>query len=131
MAFERKSKTIDLFGVRAELTERSAGDVNRLIEFSKRKQEKDYSDFVIEASVVVADALKSNYENLSALQYFKKRKLQKLFSKENLLKNLSASQLFELAAEVYKLEGVEVDAKKKVATKSRKAKKSGGMSRRA
>jgi len=108
---QTNSREIDLFGRTLLISERIARDVNKLILFSKQKKEKDFTDFIVEYSIVVADALKINYSNLKWYQFFKKKKLERLLSKESLLEKLSPSQIYELAMTVYELEGV-TDKKK-------------------
>jgi hypothetical protein len=119
--FSRKTEEIELFGKKLLLSERTAGDVNRLIVFSEKIKDKKFTDMIIEASIILEDSLKINYENLKWYEYFKKRKLKKILSKGNIVNSLSAKEIFNLAEKVYELEGI--DFKKKV---PRKGKKSAG-----
>lgn len=107
------STKIELFGHELILSERFAKDVNKLIAYSKRKKEKDFTDLIIESSIAIEDALKLNYINLNWYRFWKKRKLKKILSREYLLANLSSSKLFELAKRVYELEGFIPEDEKK------------------
>lgn len=114
--FIPNTEKVKLFGMDLVLSERTAWDVNKLIQFSKDNKEKDYEYYTIESAILVSDALKNNYQNLKWYEFFKKRKLSRLLSKENISKSMSSRELFWLAKKVYKLEGVE-DSKKKVTAK--------------
>lgn len=109
-----KTEKIELFGKELILSERFARDVNKLFAFSKQKKEKNFTDILIEASIMVEDALKLNYVNLKWYQFWRKRNLKRMLSKEYLIANLSPSVIFDLAKRIYELEGIipETDEKK-------------------
>jgi|GEM_PF-3422031 len=113
-----KTEKIKLFNLDLILTERTAWDVNKLIQFSQENKEKDFKYYIIESSIVLSDALKNNWINLKWYEFIKKRKLNRLLSKENILQNLPSKQIFELAKKVYEIEGVVEDGKKKVKRKA-------------
>lgn len=113
MLLTNKSEKIELFGKELILSERFARDVNKLIAFSKQKKDKDFTDMLIESAIVIEDGLKLNYINLKWYMFLEKRQLRKLLSKENILSNLSSAQIFNLAKQVYELEGLLPDDEKK------------------
>lgn len=113
MLLTNNSIKIELFGRELILSERFARDVNKLIAFSKQTKEKDFTAMLIESAIAIEDALKLNYVNLNWYMFLKKRQLKKLLSKENILSSLSSSQTFDLAKQVYALEGfIQEDEKK-------------------
>jgi hypothetical protein len=113
MLLTNNTKEIELFGKKLILSERTARDVNKLIAYSKKNTEKEFVDMLIEAAITIEDGLKNNFSNLRWYNIFKRYGLRKLLSKENLIANLSSSQLFDLSKQVYQLEGVEIEDEKK------------------
>lgn len=109
-----KTENIELFGQKLRLSERSARDVNKLIEHSKANQDKSYSDYLVEAAICIADGLKINLRNLPWYRLCRRRRLRRQLTTTSLLADLTANQIFELAEKVYLLEGI---VKKKVAQK--------------
>lgn len=106
---------IEIAGEKFILSERFARDVNKLITYSISKTDKTFTDFLIEAAIVLEDALKVNYVN----RYFidpRKYRYRKLLGRESLISILTPRQIFDLANKVYELEGV--DTKKKVMTET-------------
>ncbi|MEW6507179.1 MAG: hypothetical protein AB1432_05480 [Bacteroidota bacterium] len=112
MLLTNNSIKIELFGKELILSERFARDVNKLIAFSKQKKEKDFTDMLIESAIAIEDGLKLNYVNIKWYNYFRKRSLKKQLSKENILSNLSSSQIFNLAKKIYEIEGFVPEEKK-------------------
>lgn len=110
---EPKTEKINLFGRDLFLSERTAGDVNRMLEFSRQKPNKTYQDTIFEGAIVVADGLKFNLKNIPFYKFFHKIKIKRLISGKNILNSLPASTIFELAKKVYELEGLIIDEKKK------------------
>lgn len=106
-------KEIELFGKKLLLSERTARDVNKLIEYSHGK-EMNYGDAIIQSVIVMQDALKINFVTLKWWQVIKRNRLKKIISKEYLYNNLSTRQILDLSGLVLELEGV--DTKKKVTT---------------
>lgn len=128
---------IELFGKKLLLSERTARDVNALMDFAK-KQKSDPFSGIVNSAVVIRDGLKINIIELekkldqlnktSVKWYeFKKKKelkainahiaeLKELTGVEKLI-NLPIRLIDELATKVLELEGVDVEAlKKKVMT---------------
>jgi len=119
-----KTIEIGLFDKTYKLSQRTARDVNKMIEFSRQNKEKDYKQVIIEQAIVVEDSLKINYVNIPDYSFWErlfnhiKRKeyrnklaMQKVLSRENILNQCSPEYIFEVASKVYELEGVD---KKKV-----------------
>lgn len=104
--FERKTRTLELFGKQLILSERNASDVLVLANFSDKNQGNDLNTLIYKGLEVCEAALSYNYVNLPWHKYFQKRKLKKLLSKKNLLKTLSQQQIFSLAQDVFELEGL-------------------------
>lgn len=111
---EPKTEKINLFGRDLLLSERTAGDVNRMLEFSRQKPNKNYQDTIFEGAIVVSDGLKINLKNIPFYKFLKKLKIKRLISVKSLLNNLPASTIFNLAKKVYELEGLIIDEKKKI-----------------
>lgn len=128
---------IELFGKKLMLSERTARDVNALMDYAKKSNGDPFSG-VMNSAVVIRDALKINLiplENkLKILQIlpvkwyeFKKKKeikltqneiaeLKEITSVEKII-NLPIRLIDELSTKVLELEGVDVQAlKKKVMT---------------
>lgn len=107
-------KEIELFGKKLLLSERTARDVNKLIEYSHGK-EMSYGDAIIQSVIVLRDALKINFTKLRWWQVLTRHTLSKILSQEYLFNNLSTRQILDLSGMVLELEGV--DTKKKVTPK--------------
>jgi len=103
---EPKILPIKLFGEDLLLSERLAKDVNKLYSLAKSKKEKEYSDILFETVIIVSDSLKLNSRNLKWFQLRKRYRIKKYSNLNYLLSNLSSAEIFNLAQEVYKLEGI-------------------------
>ncbi len=103
---EPKTLPIKLFGEDLLLSERLAKDVNKLYSLAKSKKEKEYSDILFETVIIVSDSLKLNIRNLRWYQLIKKYRIRKYSQPKYLLANLSSAEIFNLAQEIYKLEGI-------------------------
>lgn len=114
----RNTKEIELFGFKLNLSERNAQDVLDLAEYVKASEDSNIN--LYSAGYTIESGLRSNYADIRFYD-FKKKKLKKLLSTKNILKSLSTKEIFDIALEVYKLEGYKVDdtealdSKKKVA----------------
>lgn len=109
---ERKSKKISLFNKELSLHERDAQDVLNLNEWITNEK-ADSKTAIIFHAAMVSDALKDNHRTLTGLKIFKKWQLKRITSINYLMRKLSMSELNALSEQVYKLEGVDVDAQKK------------------
>lgn len=116
---EPKTEKINLFGRDLLLSERTAGDVHKLISFSKQSPEKDYQDILLESAIALSDSLKYNIKITNRFRLIKRFILKKKTSTQYLLINLSANDIFSLAKKVYELEGIVFNEKKKTANHSR------------
>jgi len=108
--FERKNKTIELFGRKFILSERNASDVLVLANFSENNQTNNLNTLIYKALEVCNASLSYNYVNLPWYKFFEKRRLKKLLSSKNLLKTLSQQQIFSMAQDIFELEGLVVSA---------------------
>lgn len=118
----RKTKEIELFGEKLILSERTAVDVLAFAELSKQLQNRDLSDAVYQAAVIVEAALKINLKNLDSKNIFiriirflhldKKYKnaieFNSKLSSNYIINNLSQVELFEIVKDVYDLEGLKI-----------------------
>lgn len=104
--FERKNKTIELFGKQLILAERNASDVIALSEYAQKNDDESVSSVVYKAVSILEASLRINYINLKWYQFFKQLKLRALLSPKYLINNLPQQQIFDLAKEVLELEGL-------------------------
>lgn len=107
---------IELFGKKLLLSERTARDVNALVDYAKGK-EFDYTEAIIQSLIVLRDGLKINFLKLKWWQIVKRWQLKRILSKENLLNKLSTRLIIDLSHKVLELEGV--DLKKKMSPEIR------------
>jgi len=101
---------IELFGRRLLLSERTARDVNKLVEFAKTSS-VEHIDLVLQNLVVVTDGLKINIEQLKWWQLWKRLTLKRLLGGQYIHSKLSVNAIISLANKVLELEGI--DLKKK------------------
>jgi hypothetical protein len=128
---------IELFGKKLLLSERTARDVNALMDYSKKHKGDPFSG-IMNSAVVIRDGLKINFigleEKLNQLnnkpakwyEFKKKKEIKSLSTQVTKLKeitsvdkiiNLPIRLIDELSTKVLELEGVDVEAlKKKVMT---------------
>lgn len=128
---------IELFGKKLLLSERTARDVNALMDYAKKRTGDPFSG-IMNSAVVIRDALKINFiqleDKLKTLSIhpakwyeFKKKKEIKLISDEiaelkeltsvEKIINLPIRLIDELSTKVLELEGIDIEAlKKKVMT---------------
>ena len=102
----RKTTDIELFGLKLVMSERSAGDVIALSKFANENDEQTIENIIYKSLQIIDAALICNYKHLPWYMYFKKRKLQSLFSPKHLINNLSNAEIFDLAEQVLILEGL-------------------------
>jgi len=103
---EPKTEKVKLFGEELILSERIAGDVNKLINYSKQKLDTEYQDVLIEATIALSDSLKHTLKYVSRFNFLKKWRIKKITTTEYLLSNLTPNLIFELTKKVYELEGI-------------------------
>lgn len=109
-----KTKEVIISGRSFVLSERTARNVNKLISFSLQKTEKDYFDFVIEAAIILSDSLSDGLKSIPWYRFIKKYRTKKFATVENIVDTLAPnSETFPLAQQVYELEGILQDEKKK------------------
>src|SRR5574343_575269 len=103
---DRKTKSIELFGVKLLLSERTAGDLIALMKYDKsNKNDNQIEEALYQAVQDVADGLKINYESVK-WDNFRSKKYKKLLSTKNLINKLSQQQIFQLAEQVLELDGL-------------------------
>jgi len=103
----KKTKSIELFGEKLLLSERTAGDLIALFNYVKTaKEQSDFESALFQAIQILHDALKINYEVLPWYKFLKAKRLKKLLSLMNIMNNLSQKQIFSLAEEVLELDGL-------------------------
>jgi len=116
--FERKQKSIELFGKNFILYERNAVDALSFAQFSVKNNSEDMQTYLYKALQIIVASLKMNYDNLPWYKYIEKRKLKRLLSYKHLIHHLSQQQIFEIAKDILDLEGlVPVDDEKKTSVK--------------
>lgn len=122
---------IELFGQKLKLSERTARDVNALQSYAQKARTNSF-DSVMQSAVIIRDGLKINllpFEDDPPKWFDLKRKkrlreLKNLITVERLL-SLPIRSIYELATEVLKLEGLEVEALKKKTTLTESAEREG------
>lgn len=114
----RNTKPISLFGENVLLSERSAYDVILMHDFANKNKDNHIGKSLFELAKVVESGLRYNFEIMKWYQIFKRLRYKRKFNQGYLLKHLGNSfELPDLAKQVMKLEGVDVDAeieKKKI-----------------
>ncbi|WP_448509303.1 hypothetical protein [Immundisolibacter sp.] len=106
-----KFMVIELFGHKVMLSERTARDQYILAEYSRHKG-MNFSEALLQSMVVLQDGLKINIKQLKWYEIIKWLRFKRLFSRKNIMQQLSAQTITDLAYKVLELEGI--DIKKKV-----------------
>jgi len=114
----RNTKPISLFGENVLLTERSAYDVILMNNFANKNKDNHIGKSLFELSKVVESGLSYNFEILKWYQIIKRFRYKRKFNQNYILKHLgNSTELPDLAKQVMKLEGIDIDLeleKKKV-----------------
>jgi len=107
----RNTKPISLFGENVLLTERSAYDVILMNNFANKNKDNHIGKSLFELAKVVESALRYNIEILKWYQFIKRFRYKRKFNQNYLLKHLgNSTELPDLAKQVMKLEGIDVEA---------------------
>lgn len=103
----RKSKEVELFGIKMCLYERHYLDSANLLEFAaKNDSSNDFKLAAFNFATVLSDSLKINLEKTPNYNLIKRFKLKKIIKREYLLKHLSCNEITNYATEIMIMEGI-------------------------